>query len=139
MKKILGILAAVAILGSLGTGCNNKPPYARLAAAVDSARTAMAGAPTQFADSATVNFDELTNTVKYSLYLPGEVNKDIMDAAADQLEATFVHNLITEDPNMTNCILNDNANIVISFHGADKSSYEIMIENADFKQLTTGN
>lgn len=76
MKKLLTLIAVLAVAAAVFTGCNNKPPFVRLAEAVDSVNAFFAAQPEQTAPSAKLAYDEITNTLKINYELPSS------DAAA---------------------------------------------------------
>lgn len=70
MKKLLSLIAVIAIGAAVFTGCNNKPPFVRLAEAVDSVNAYYAAQPEQTAPAAKLVYDEVTNTLKINYQLP---------------------------------------------------------------------
>lgn len=130
MKRILAIIALGAAVAASFTGCNNKPPYERLATAVDSINTVMQQNPIDFADSASVSFDEITNTVKYTFVLPGKVDTAQMAAAGTQFEQAFLMASVLNDPDFGEKVVEAKSNIAVLFEGNEGGKFEFMIENA---------
>ena len=136
MKRILGIIALALVMGMAFVGCNNRPPFEKLAAAVDSMNTELMMAPIGGAASASVKYDEITNTVKYTLNVPGIVDKATMDEAADRLADSFVEQMALFNGNLFDEIVAAKANVLLDFEGSMEGKYELLIENKAFAALT---
>ena len=129
MKRILAIIVIGAAAAAAFTGCNNKPPFERLAASVDSLNTVMQQKPVDYADSTSVNYDEVTNTVKYTFVLPGAVDTAQMSASGLQFEQAFIMANVLGDPDFGEKLVDANANIAVTFEGKEGGKFEYMIEN----------
>ncbi len=129
MKRILAIITIGAAVAASFTGCNNKPPYERLAASVDSLNTVMQEKPVDYAESTSVSYDEVTNTVKYSFVLPGAVDTARMSAGGAQFEQAFVMANVLGDPAFGEKLVEANANIAVTFEGKAGGKFEYLIEN----------
>lgn len=71
MKKLLSIIAIVAaIIAATTAACDNKPPFAELQQAVDSVNAYYGAQPEMTAPGATLEYDQITNTVKIRYELP---------------------------------------------------------------------
>lgn len=131
MKSILGVIALAIAVATSFTACNNQPPFAKLTAAVDSVNMSMQQHPTQWCDSANVVYDQATNAVKYTFYLPGQIDKDQMAQGAELFESGFLAAL-AQNPeyNITGEIVDAKANVLLDFKGAQGGEYEILLDNA---------
>lgn len=131
MKKILGFLSAALVMGIALTACNNSGvPFREVADAVKTANAMVSSQQSFMADSTSITYDELTNVVKYTVYLPYAVRSEEIGAQAATLEAGFVHDLVANDAqHLCNPILNAKSNVLIDIEGRDDTKYEIMIEN----------
>ena len=130
MKRFSGIIAIAVVIIATLAGCNNKPPFVRLAAAVDSCNVAMQQNMPPFATSATVSYDEVTNAVKYEFTVPGEVDKEMFGASAPMLQSQFVDIIAqSNDFNIAGLITEAKSNMLLDFKGSEGGEYEIMVEN----------
>lgn len=129
MKRILAIITLGAAVAASFTGCNNKPPFERLAASVDSLNTVMQEKPVDYAESTSVRYDEVTNTVKYSFVLPGAVDTAMMSANGAQFEQAFVMANVLGDPSFGEKLVEADANITVTFEGKEGGKFEYLIEN----------
>lgn len=131
MKRILGAIAIAIAVAASFSACNNQPPFAKLISAVDSTNVALQHHPTQWCDSATVTYDQITNAVKYSFYMPGQIDKDQMAQGAELFETGFLAALAQNtEYNLTAEIVDAKANVLLDFKGAQGGEYEILLDNA---------
>ena len=131
MKRILGAIALAIAVAASFTACNNQPPFAKLVAAVDSTNVAMQQHPTDWCDSASVAYDQVTNAVKYTFVLPGQIDKDQMAQGAELFETSFLAALAQNaEYNLTAEIVDAKANVLLNFKGAQGGEYEILLDNA---------
>lgn len=129
MKRILAIITLGAAVAAALTGCGNKSPYERLAASVDSINTVMQQQPVDYAESTSVKYDELTNTVQYDLVLPGKVDTAQMSAGGSQIEQAFLIVNVLGNPDFGEKIVDAEANISVTFQGKEGGKFEYMIES----------
>ncbi len=126
-------LAAVAVIAL--SACDNKAPFLRLQAAVDSVQVEMAQHPMNGFKSLTINYDELTNTVVYTSELPvdlsDEATQQQFKAVIPVFESQLVSNLLTANEyNLGNEIICAEANIKLEFKGENGSNLETTVENS---------
>lgn len=132
MKKILGLMVIALVLGIATVGCNNKPPFVKLQAAVDSLNTEMQSTPSAYADSCAISYDELTNTVKYTMVVD-TVNHEEFQAVAPGLEDAFIGQLAGSDEyGLAKEIADAKANVLVEIVGKRGGKFEMMVETATF-------
>ncbi len=136
MKKILSILASAIVALVVFAACNNtEVPYRELADAVKVANEKVQGLDNMLVDSTSITYDELTNTVKFTVVLPGKVNTDVIGATASDLKDSFIHNLVTNDEyDLCNPIINAHSNVIVSMGGREGKPYEILIEEKEIAE-----
>lgn len=98
MKKILCLIALVAMAAASFTGCKNQPPFVKLAESVDSVNAFFAGQPEQTAPSARLQYDEVTNTVKIEYTLPSEQIARLMQDNIGLTEDVLLNTVLPEAP-----------------------------------------
>lgn len=132
MKRILPAIAVAAICAAAFTGCNNKPPFEKLNAAVDSVNIEMQAERLTWCDSVSVKYDEITNTVKYTFVVPGMVDKDMVAEGASVFEDAFIEgNLVQHNRyGIGTEIVDANANVLITLRGQKGGEFEMLIENS---------
>ncbi len=128
MRRILGSIAIAITAAASFTCCNNRQPFAKLTAAVDSANVAMSRHPIGWCDSCHMTYDQTSNTVNYTIFLPGEIDSLLMDEGKDLMEGSFLAALAQNaEYNLTGEIVDANADVTIEFKGAQGGEYTIPI------------
>ena len=132
MKRILLAIAVAAACATPFTGCKNQPSFVKLAAAVDSTEMALQSEPATWCESSAVQYDEVTNAVKYTFVLPGKLDKEQFEAGAATFEDLFVaQNFVLSDRyDLGKEIVDAKANVLVEIRGAEGGEFEILIENA---------
>lgn len=136
MKKIFSLLAAVAVVLSVLTACNNTQiPYRELAEAVKTANEKVEATGNPLVSQDPITYDEITNTVKFSVHFPGDVNHDLIEKDAENIKSGFLQAMVRNDEHdLCNPILNAKSNIIISLAGPSGKPFEILIENQELAQ-----
>ncbi len=139
MRKILGIVAAALVLGSAFVSCK-KSPTQQLAESIDSVNVVLSkGAVVDFPAGITAKYDEPTNTVKFDLNVPLDLNQvSLSDVEMEQFQSNFVNALLNGMPQVASKIEAVHANVLLSLIGQNNSKIEIMTDPerlADIKSL----
>lgn len=135
LRNIFKSLAMAAVCCATLAGCNNKAPFQRLNAAVDSVQMHMNNNPVDGFKSLSISYDELTNTVVYTSELPADLSnptvKENFQAIIPVMEAELISGLLTQNQyNLGNEIICAEANVKLEFKGEHDSNLETTIENA---------
>ena len=134
MKRILGIIALAIAVGLAFTGCNNRPPFEKLAASVDSLNTYYTDAPMLHNDSTRVTYDEITNTVEFHMYAQGYIDKAQLEAVSDRMADSFTDEMVRVNRfNFGKELLAAKANVLLDFKGSAGGEYQLLIENKAFQ------
>lgn len=135
LRNLLKCLGVAAIVSIAATGCNNRAPFERLNAAVDSTQTYFSELRAEGIPTASVKYDELTNTVVYMI----EVDADLSTPETQQkfkaempvMEAGIISGLLTDDTyGLGKEIICADASIKLELKGNQGGNLEAIIENS---------
>lgn len=126
MKKILSILAVLAVIAVSITGCNNKPPFVRLAEAVDSLNVQY-----QQLHNTTENlisYDKFENRVNFHFSIPERIDEDSFGPIAEHIKQLFLIQFVTDNEfGVVTEAIDAHADVVVNLEGVDDTKYEILI------------
>lgn len=127
MKKIILLLiAAFAVCAVSLTSCDNKPPFVRLAAAIDSINAQYER--THDTSDKVVTYEKWENVVHFHISFPGVIDRDAFEPIAANIKERFVENLVTDDEfGIATEILDAKANVIIDIEGMNDTKYEVLI------------
>lgn len=130
MKKILTLIAIASIgAAAVLTGCNNKPPFERLAEAVDSVNTYFAAQPEQTAPGAKLIYDQVTNTLKINYQLPSAEVASFFQDNAGVAEDILLKDVLPEAPfELLERLVDAKANVMIVYDWKPDGHSEYLIE-----------
>lgn len=132
MKKVLSIFTvAFALLTILLSGCNNKPSFERLAAAVDSVNNENVLPSAEFVatqDHKAVTYDQWENVVTFNTSFPVVIEPDVFEPIANNVKERILTEIVkTNYFGIVNEIIDAKANILIDIHGLNDTKYEVMV------------
>lgn len=128
MKKILSLIAIFAAVTAILTGCNNKPPFVRLAEAVDSVNAFYAAQPEQTAPGAKLVFDEVTNTLKINYTLPSADAAAFFKENIGYAEDILLKDVLPEAPfELMNRIVDAGSSVMIVYDWKPDGHSEYLI------------
>lgn len=128
MKKILSVIALATIIAVAISSCNNRPPFERLAAAVDSlnAQYEAIHGTTEKA----ITYDQWENVVHFNTEFPVVIEQEVFEPIAANIKERFLKNLVTDnESDIATQIIEAKANVIINIHGINDTSYEVLITN----------
>lgn len=126
MKKILSLIAAIAVAAVVFTGCNNKPPFVKLAAAIDSINAQYEQA--YGTKDKYVTYEKWENEVHFHIEFPGVIDRDAFEPIAANIKSRFLESLAVEDPfGLATEILDAKANVILNINGLNDTSYQVLI------------
>ena len=126
MRKILSILAAAVIIAASLTGCDNKPPYVRLAAAIDSLNSQYGQAHNTSEEY--ITYEKWENVVHFNVDFPAVIDREAFEPVAANIKERFLDQLVADDEfGIATEIIDAKSNIVIDIHGLNDTSYEVLI------------
>lgn len=135
MKKIFSIIIPIFIVAIIFSGCNNKPPFVRLAAAIDSVN--MQNTELTGSDEKLISYDKWENQLKYHINYPGHVESDVFEPIAEHFKQLFLIQLISENPfGLATEILDAKADVVLEIKGERGGSYEVLITTDEIKEAS---
>lgn len=137
MKPVRFFSAAliVAITGIMLTACGNKPPFERLAAAVDSVNAYYGEQPDMTAPGADLVYDEVSNTVKIVYNLPSEQVADFFKENIGVAEDILLKDVLPEAPySLMKEMAEAEANAMIVYDWKPKGHAEYLIESGRIKE-----
>lgn len=126
----LASVAAIAL-----SACNNRAPFQRLQAAVDSTKVEMAQMNADGIPGLTVEYDEVTNTVVYTADVEADLSQPEVQqnfkAQMPLMEAAIIQDLLLKDTyGLGKEIICANANIKLELKGTQGGDLEAIIENS---------
>lgn len=133
MKKIFSIIILFAAIAACFTGCNNKPPFVRLAEAVDSLNT-------QFClehntEEKLIDYDKFENRVNFNLPVPMRIDDEAFAPIAEHIKQNFLLGFVTDNEfNIATEAIDAKANVVICLHGEEDTTYEILITTNELEE-----
>lgn len=128
MKKILSIFVLSLVIAVSFTGCNNKPPFVRLADAIDSLNVQYQREHNT--DENAISYDQFENVIHFNYSYPTRIEDDVFGPIAEHIKQLFLIKFITDNEfDIATEAINAKSNIIIDFRGEDNTSYEILIEN----------
>lgn len=130
MKKIfLLIVAAFAVCAVSLTSCNNKPPFVRLAAAIDSLNVKYG------TDERSVSYEEWENVVNFHKTYPGVIDGDAFAPIAANIRERLLENLVVNNEyGIVTEIIDAHANVRIDIEGLNNTKYVVEIENKEISE-----
>ena len=106
--------------------CDNKPPYLRLAAAIDSLNAQYDR--THDTKDKFITYEKWENQVHFHIEVPVVIDNDAFEAQAENIKQRFLENLVTDDEfGIATEILDAKANIVIEIQGLNDTKYDVLI------------
>lgn len=125
MKKILSIiLIAIAISVSF-TSCDNKPPFVRLANAIDSLN--MEHEQITGSKEKLITYDKWENELTFHQTYSGHIDSDVFGPIAEHEKEVFLLNLCEDRYDIASEILDAHANVVLKITGDQGGEYEVLI------------
>jgi len=135
MRKIPGVLVLSLIAAAAITGCDNKPPFARLMTAVDSVNTYYQHQPEMTAPDARLVYDQVTNTLKFNYELPSAEVAAFYKDNIGVTEDILVDDVLPEAPyNLFKEIVDAEANVMIVYDWEKDGHSEYLITADRVKQ-----
>lgn len=126
MKKILSIIAVALVFALSFSSCDNRPPYVRLAAAIDSLNAQYQ--EEHNTDAKLITYDKWENELHFHTDFPGVIDSDAFEPIAENIKELFLESLVTDNEfGIATEILDAKANVVIDIKGLNDTSYEILI------------
>lgn len=126
MKKILSILAVALLIAVSFVGCNNKPAFVRLEAAVDSLNAQYDRQHNT--DEKLITYDQWENVVHFHFPFPARIEENVFEPVAEHIKQNFLLQFLTDDEfGLATEVMDAKANVVIKIEGQDETSYEILI------------
>lgn len=126
MRKIFSIIALAAIVAISFSSCDNRPPYIRLAAAIDSLNTRyeqMNNTKEKY-----ITYEKWENVVHFHVDYPVVIEPDVFEPIAANIRETFLRDLVTGDEyGIATEIIDAKSNVVIDIHGMNDTKYEVLI------------
>ena len=126
MKKILRVLILAGAIAVSFSSCDNRPPYVRLAAAIDSLNAqyeSLHNTSEKF-----ITYEKWENVVHFNTEFPVVIEPEVFEPVAANLKERFLSNLVTDDEfGIATEIIDARANIVIDIHGLNDTKYEVLI------------
>ena len=128
MKKIFGIAALMAIFALVFSSCDNKPPYVRLAAAIDSINAQYN--LSHDTDQNLVTYERFDNVVTFHFDYPERIEEDVFSPIAEHIKQNFLLQFITDDEfGVATEVIDAHSNVVIALKGLDDTKFDILIVN----------
>lgn len=129
----------VALVGIMTAACGNKPPFERLAAAVDSVNAFYGSQPDMTAPGANLVYDEVTNTVKIVYNLPSEQVASFFNENIGVAEDILLKDVLPEAPcSLLKEMAEANAGAMIVYDWKPNGHSEYLIESERVKEAWKG-
>lgn len=127
MKKIILLLiAAFGICALTFTSCDNKPPFVRLAAAIDSINNQYEeahGTKDKF-----ITYEKWENVVHFHIDFPGVIDRDAFEPIAANMKEMFLDQLVKDNEfGIVTEMMDAKSNMMLDFKGLNDTSYEVLI------------
>ena len=126
MKKIFGFIALVVALAATFSSCDNRPPYVRLAAAIDSLNAQYE--QVNNTKDKYITYEKWENVVHFHIDYPAVIEAEVFEPIAANIKENFLRVLVTDDEfGIATEIIDAKSNIVIDIHGLNDTKYEVLI------------
>lgn len=128
MRNFIPLLAVPFVAVSVITGCNNKPPFEKLVAAVDSVNTYYGEQPEMTAPDANLTYDKITNTVKFNYELPSQAAAEFYQDNIGVTEDIMLNDVLPEAPySLLAAIVDAEANVMLAYDWKPDGHSEYLI------------
>ena len=127
MKKILSVIALALAIAVSFTSCDNRPPYMRLAAAIDSLNNQYQESHPDVKEPL-ITYEKWENQVHFNVDFPGVIEEEAFEPIANNIRERFLLQLVTDDEfYIATEIIDAKSNIVLDIHGLEDTKYEVLI------------
>ncbi|MDE6300230.1 MAG: hypothetical protein K2M19_00755 [Muribaculaceae bacterium] len=135
LKNIFKTTALAAVAAIALAGCNNRAPFERLNAAVDSTQVELAKLNDTGIPSMTVSYDEITNSVVYNVAIDADLSLPEVEqnfkAQMPVMEAGIIQSLLMNDRfGLGKEIICAGADIKLELKGSQGGNLEAVIDNS---------
>lgn len=130
MKKILSVIALAILVAVSFTSCDNRPPYIRLAAAIDSINARYE--EQHNTKDKYITYNKWENEVVFHEEYPGVIEQEVFEPIAANMREMFLSNLVSEDEyGIATEIIDAKSNIILYIRGLNDTKYEVLIVTND--------
>ena len=132
MKKIFSIIILAVAVAVAFSSCDNRPPFVRLAAAIDSINAQYQ--QEHATKDKYITYDKWENELHFHVDFPGVIDADAFEPIAENIRTRFLDELVTVDAfGVATEILDAKANVVLDIKGLNDTSYEILLVTNDIR------
>lgn len=140
--KIKTLLSSVAICLALALGsmsCNNKAPFERLHAAVDSVRMEAQQVEMPGVKSIDINLNEVTNCIDYTVEIDADLNqpnvKETFEALAPMMAEQLTYGIVSSNQyDIAHEMVENHTGMLFTFKGTQGGNFELPISAEDFEK-----